>query len=217
MKTNITKLLCTLALLGAAASAPAGPSNPLTLNYSGYFGPTTTLGGTTFSEDTAFSMAATFDAAATPITSGLGFAGFSASSFSIVIGSTTYAASSPADLAVMLADQSGPFEGLYAAGISDASFGHSIFSVYAGATPALDANNPTATVFSGYKGSDRNTGFAIALTDVTGGLVINDLGSGDFTANLTSVPEPSQWAIISCFGVLGLVYVAKRRLAKAAH
>jgi hypothetical protein len=38
------------------------------------------------------------------------------------------------------------------------------------------------------------------------GLVVNDLGSGDFTANLTtsSVREPSQCAAINCFGMLGL-------------
>ena len=53
---------------------------------------------------------------------------------------------------------------------------------------------------------------------MTGGLAINDL-SGDSAASLTvaAVPEPSQWAAISCIGVLGLAYVAKRRLTKAAH
>ena len=214
--TNLTKFVCGFALLGAVANAPAGGDNMLTLNYSGYFGPTTTLGGTVIPDNTAFSFAATFNAAA-PISSETGVALFSASSFSIVIGTTSYTASQPADLAVGLFDPRAV--GAYAAGVYTADGVHNL-TVYSGATPAFQTDNPTATEFSGNVGNVivGLSGLQIALDGVTGGLVINDFGSGVFTANLTtSVPEPSQWAAISCVGVLALVYVAKRRFAKATH
>jgi len=44
----------------------------------------------------------------------------------------------------------------------------------------------------------------------------NSTEVGLFTANLSAVPEPSEWAAIS-FGVLGLIYMAKRRLGRATH
>ena len=218
LKTNLTKFVCGLALLGAVANAPAGGDNMLTLNYSGYFGPTTTLGGTVLPDNTAFSFAATFNAAA-PIPVITGLALFSASSFSIVIGTTSYTASQPADLQVTLGDPR--MSEIYVAGVIPADQSCILWSYYTGATPAFQTDNPTATEFSGNvvnELSSPTVNFQIALDGVAGGLVINDLGSGAFTANLTaSVPEPSQWAAISCFGVLGLAYAAKRRFAKATQ
>ena len=48
-----------------------------------------------------------------------------------------------------------------------------------------------------------------------GDLAVSGLdGSGGWTAALSAVPEPSEWAAIS-FGLLGVVWVAKRRFMPA--
>ena len=217
MKHNITSSLCTLALLGTIANAPAGSDNLLTLNYSGFFGADTKLGGSFVADGTPFSFAATFNAAA-PLEefTDTGLGSFSASSLSFLIDGTAYTGSSPANQIVVLKDPEG--SGHYEAQLSSADLSYYIISRFGSATTDFHAATPTATEFSDFYANDCSGAFQIALDGVTGGLVINDL-SGDSAASLTvaAVPEPSQWAAISCIGVLGLAYVAKRRLTKAAH
>ena len=216
MKHNITSSLCTLALLGTIANAPAGSDNLLTLNYSGFFGAYTKLGGSFVAEGTPFSFAATFNAAAPLEYTDTGLGLFSASSLSFLIDGTAYTGSSPANQIVLLKDPEAI--GHYVAQLSSADLTYYIISRFSGATTDFHAATPTATEFSDFFANDYSGAFQIALDGVTGGLVINDL-SGDSAASLTvaAVPEPSQWAAISCIGVLGLAYVAKRRLTKAAH
>ena len=222
MKTHLTKLVCTLALLATVANAPAYPTpNLMTLHYSGYFGSAegaATLGATTLPDNTAFSFAATFNAA-DPLQSINGLAIFSASSLTFLIAGNSYSASSPASLLVGLVDPA--FNGPYIVGLGAAADPNQyVQSYYSGATPTFHAESPTPTAYSGFMGNDWKENFSIPLVGVEGGLVIKDLSTdlGATSANLTaSVPEPSQWAAISCFGILGLVCVAKRRLTKATR
>ena len=217
-KHNLTSLLCALALLAATASSHAAAL--LTLNYSGTFGSTTTLGGLPFELNTPFSFAATFDPAAPIPDSTPGAAGFFATSFTILINSTTYTATTPSALTVFLADPRYLAPSYYAVGLNTgpAPKPFVLSSFYTGAAPAypaFNANTPTPTLFSDFFLQDVDNGFPIALDGVSGGLVINEL-VGNSAASLSAVPEPSEWAAIS-FAVIGLAYAAKRRLAKAAH
>ena len=217
-KHNLTSLLCALALLAATASSHAA-AIPMTLNYSGTFGTTTTLGGTAFGANTPFSFAATFNSAA-PL-GGLpnGWQKFSATSFTILINSTTYTATTPSALNVLLVDTTSPSG--YLAGLVDTAHGSMMGSTFSGATPTLNADTPAPTVFSDFSNSDLTVDFQIALNGVTGGLAVNDLVNdlvdpAAASLSLSAVPEPSEWTAIS-FAVIGLAYAAKRRLTKAAH
>ena len=218
-KHNLTSLLCALALLAATASHAAAL---LTLNYSGTFGTGTTLGVTALADNTPFSFAATFDPTA-PIPDSIpGAAGFFATSFTILINSTTYTATTPSALTVFLADPRYLAPSYYAVGLNTGPapkpFVLSSFCTGAApAYPAFNANTPTPTLFSDFFLQDVDNGFPIALNDVPGGLVVNDLvGPAAASLSLSAVPEPSEWTAIS-FAVLGLAYAAKRRLTKAAH
>lgn len=214
-KHNLTSLLCALALLAATASSHAAAL--LTLNYSGTFGPTTTLGGSPFGVGTTtpFSFAATFNPAA-PVSSVPGYAAFTASSFTILIKGTTYTATTPSALTVLLADPRAfpPPTSLYVVALNTGKPTFVLSSFFTGAAPTFYADTPTPTVFSGFDNQQLDEGFQIALDGVFGGLVINDL-VGTSAATLSAVPEPSEWAAIS-FTVIGLAYAAKRRLTKAS-
>ena len=217
MKTHLTKLLCTLALLGAVANTPAyQPPDPMTLNYSGYFGAESRLDGAFIAEGTPFSITATFNPAAPLPDSSPGMGMFSASTLSFLISGNTYAASSPAGQTILLGDPEG--YGHYEVGLFKSDLSSYTLAHCTATTTEFHALSPTATVFSDFFANGYSGGYYIQLVGVEGGLLINDL-SGDSTASLTtaSVPEPSQWAAISCFGILGLVYVAKRRLTKATR
>ena len=214
-KHNLTSLLCALALLAATASSHAA-AIPMTLNYSGTFGTTTTLGGTAFGANTPFSFAATFDPDAPLGGLPTGWQQFTATSFTILINSTTYTATTPSALNVLLVDTTSPSG--YLAGLVDTAHSSVMGSTFSGATPTLNADKPAPTVFSGSIESTLTADFQIELNGVTGGLAIKDLVGPAAAASLSlsAVPEPSEWTAIS-FAVIGLAYAAKRRLTKAAH
>ncbi|MEI7808827.1 MAG: PEP-CTERM sorting domain-containing protein [Verrucomicrobiota bacterium] len=217
MKNTLLKLLCTLALLGAVASASAGSSNPMTLNYSGYFSSNSKLGlGDSFGVDTAFTLTASFDAA-NPYQYIIdadygGYGHFEASSFSFLINGTTYAGSTPSALTIVLEDKLFDGGGNYEVGIL--TDGGGFISGFGAATQdfnfqADNFKDLTATTFSGFAGTGwLNQTLNIYLDGVEGSLKIRNLSTapGDFTASLTSdtasVPEPSQ--IVSLLALSGL-------------
>ena len=203
MKNTLLKLTCTLALLGAVASASA---SQMTLNYSGYFGANSWLGADKINDNAAFTLTATFDAAPDPGAGGTAW--FNATSLSILIGGTTYTGSRPGDLQIQLQDLTENSSYVVTLFTGD---GPLMNSQYTGATPAFFADNPTATVFSGNDNNNFGNRSTFALDELasleTGYfLEINDIGTGTFTASLTSdtasVPEPSQ--IVSLLALSGL-------------
>jgi hypothetical protein len=196
---KVTSLLL-IASLELATTAPAALMN---LNYSGSFGPNTTLGGTALGTETPFSIVATFDSA-----SGIdpspspGVAVFAASSFTIVLNGQTYTASPSLSLNVLLLDPTSHYNpNNYEAGFYAGDLSAGFNSFYTTAIPTFSALSPTPTVMSGWY-ENNVTPYTIALEGVTGGLAINDVGTSPFTAEISSVPEPVNVAL----GVFGVVF-----------
>jgi len=209
MKLNI--LLLT-ASLGLAVSAPAAL---YTLNYTGSFGPTTTLGGTPLGgTSTPFSLHAMFNSA-DAVFSFPGIAIYPTTSFSIFLqGHGTYTAAPATALNVLLEDPR--ILGYYVAGITDSGDTTGFTSFYLGALPAFSADAPTASVLVGLNHNNIDGHLTIALDGGAGNLVVNDLGGGPFTAEIAVVPEPGQWAMmgVTLLGAGG--FVVRQRRAKAA-
>jgi len=208
MRHKFIKVICGLILLGSTLTSSAS-ADPLMLNFSGYFGPNSTLGGAAFSQDTAFSLTATFIPDSS-VSLGLGVAGFSVTSYSVVINGTAYTGSPSVDLFVALADPRG--FGVYAVGLVNSALDHDVDALYAGATPDFLAENPTLTKFTSFVSTHGSGDFRIPLDGVTGGLVINDAGAGDFAASITTIPEPSTFALL---GLGALSFAAYRRKCAA--
>jgi hypothetical protein len=183
--------IATLALLFAAAASDRAEAGSLIENFSGAFGPTTTLGGTALGSDTNFSFQATFDPTAGTVVEG-GVATFAAS-LSINIAGHGTLTSAPGAVWVVLTDPS--FSGLpgdYGVGLSTSTAGFFFGAEFASASPAFTVETVAPTDFSSYVKYVSNVPLTIELT--TGGsLVINDNGTTPATASLTSaaVPEPS--------------------------
>lgn len=200
--------LNTLLLTASLGLAVPAPATMMYLNYTGSFGPTTTLGGVPLGAETPFSIKAGFDSAANifpdPNATGVGF--FSATSFSISLLNATYTAAPAPTLNVGLGNPVVPM-GSYAAGIQDT--GDSGFlSLFSAATPAFSASAPTPSILSGFKTTLDliQAPLIIALDGGAGNLDIKDFGrTSPFTAELTAVPEPGQWAMmgVTLCGVAG--------------
>ena len=207
---KLIKVICGLAMLGSMLTTSAR-ADLMTLNYSGYFGPTSTLGGTAFGVDTAFSLTGIFNTDSL-VSFGTGLSSFTLDSFSMVINGTGYTGSPSAGLFVGLADPR--FSGCYAVGLGTSDLNRSIGSQYSTSTPAFLADSPTSIVFSDYTETNDTGNFQIALTGVDGGLVVNDEGAQNFTASITpaAVPEPSTFALIG-LGVIGLAAYRRKRAA----
>jgi hypothetical protein len=99
-------VIASLALMFAAAASNRAEAGSLIENFSGAFGPTTTLGGTTLGSDTKFSFQATFDPASGTIVRG-GVATFATSLSINIAGHGTYT-SAPGAVSVVLTDPSFP-------------------------------------------------------------------------------------------------------------
>ena len=196
---------CLLILTASLGLAAAAPASMVTLNMSGSFGPTSTLGGTAFGVATPFTFHATFHSTTdTYAKHGLGI--FPTTSFSIVLPSGTYTAGAGAGLKAFLLD---PTLLAYSAGLVSADRNYGFYSSFWIARPAFSADAPTPAVLSGYIGNNYSLPFTIALDGGAGNLVVNALGSGPFTAEITAVvPEPDCWAMmgLTLVGVAGYGY-----------
>ena len=202
-------LLILIASLGLAAAAPA---SMLTLNYSGSFGPTTTLDGTPLGAETPFSLHATFDST-TETTGWTGQGVFPISSFSILLPSGTYTAAPAADLNVYLGD---PASVGYFAGLLNGSWDRGFITYFNSATPDFSASLPTPSLLVGPLGQNYIPPYTIVLDGGAGSLEINDLGSSPFAAAIATVPEPASWAMmgLTFCGVAGYGY-RRYRAARA--
>jgi len=85
-------------------------------------------------------------------------------------------------------------------------------------TPAFSSDVPTPSIFGAAMLSNYDPPYTFALDGGVGNLVVNDLGSAPFTAEITAaVPEPGQWAMmgLTFCGVAGYGY-RRFRANKAA-
>jgi hypothetical protein len=200
----------------AAIAASQAQAGTLTENFSGSFGPTTTLGGVALGTDTAFTFHAAFDTT-TGISFGQGIELFPVTSFTIdIAGQGTFTGIPNADLNVALIDPTfGAFGNAYAVGIFDHTLDFGFEGIFSTATPGFSVTAPTPSVFSGFERSISGPNYNIPLVGVTGGLVFNGLGSAIPTVSLTgSVPEPSSLVLGSLAALGGLGVRARRRRAK---
>jgi hypothetical protein len=205
MKPNV---LILMASLGLATAAPAGT---LTLHMTGYFGPATTLDGVPLGANTPYDLHALFDSTAAigPESSSL----FPITSLSITVGDTPYTALPVPSLKVHLLT----FVGAYAVGLHDPVVNAGFYGMFDGAEPAFSVSAPTPSVLTDPIWSLVWPGLAISLADGAGDLVVNDVTwypetDFPFTAELTAVPEPGQWAMmgVTLLGASGLMLRQRR-------
>lgn len=212
---------------------------PIMLTFSGHLGGSesgsgvsnaTTLGGVPLTQNTAFTFNAWFDTT-TGFTSPYGDDLYPMTSFTMLIGETTYTGIPSANLNVMLSDPSvtGGWGWGYGVGIADANGSgdwynadthpNAIMYGYTVATPSLDTSAPTPTDFSSPHFFAYSTVINIPLVGVTGGLQLNDGANGyavvypqyDNTVTAALIPEPASMAL---FGLLGGAILLRRRLRK---
>ena len=204
------KLLTAVTVFTALATAHAD-ATPLTLNYSGVFAGSSTVGGSLILNGTPFSFEAVFDSTTDALLDpGVG-------SFDAVvtfhIGAATYTSDPAGDVSVQLTDPTGNLQGFSAAGLGNAAGTPGFLGVFQTTTPAFDADAPVPTVFSGFAGPNFTLPFVVPLLGVPGGLVINDLVSLGETAEITAapaVPEPTSLLLFGS-GALGVLARMRRR------
>ena len=196
-------LVTTIGLMTlASVRAEAGT---LTLNFSGEFGPTTTLGGTALGADTAFSFQATFDTT-TGIAKGTGIEIFPTVVTFDITGIGTFTSVPGTDVYVGLADPTSNTAKAYETVLTNQALTQDFGAAYNTATPSITAANPAPTTFSGLHASGGFLHLSIALQGGAGDLVVNDLASAGSTATLTSaaVPEPASLTLLG----LGMAVIA---------
>ncbi len=185
------KRLCVIAtafVLLTLASGSVGAST-LTLNFSGVFDPTTTLGGTALGADTSFSYNAIFDTT-TGIPVATGNEMFPTVATVNIAGFGTFTSAPGDDLYVGLSDPSSG-NNYYETVLSNHAVTSTFGSAYTTATPPITAADPIPTTFSGFFVSGGKLPFTITLAGGAGDLVVNGLTAAPTTASLTAVPEPS--------------------------
>jgi hypothetical protein len=200
--------IASLALIFAAAASNRAEASSLTENFSGAFGPTTTLGGTALGSDTSFRFQATFD----PTTGTVvrpGVATFATSLSINIAGHGTYT-SAPGAVDVVLTDPSFPgLPGNYAVGLSTSTAGAFFGAAFASASPAFTVETVAPTVFARYLEYVTDLPLTIELTS-GGSLVINANGTAAAAASLTSAAVPEPAAMIVAAEAVLLLGVASR-------
>jgi hypothetical protein len=208
-----------LASTFVAASSNRVEAGGLVENFSGYFGATTTLDGTALGgSETAFTFTAPFDpSAGTVLTTGV--AVFPTTATITIAGHGSFTASTN----VILADPSYAGAGIYGVGLSDSTASALFGGIFAAALPAFTVESPVPTTFATFSEySNAAVGdlpFTLSLNG-GGALVINDSGTTDATASITTavggpVPEPSALIAASQAVLLvGLVLRLRRRRKK---
>jgi hypothetical protein len=200
------------ALLGLFTMASAqADAAMLMLNFSGEFGPTTTLGGTALGADTAFTFAATFDTT-TGISKGTGVEIFPTVATFNISGFGTFTSVAGADVYVGLADPTSNSAKVYEAVLTNGAITHDFGAAYSTATPPITAANPAPTVFSGLFSSGGFLNLTIPLQGGAGDLVVKDLAAAGEIATITAatVPEPASLTL-SAMGLALVGFVAWRR------
>ena len=201
-------------LMFAAAASNRAEAGSLIENFSGAFGPTTTLGGSALGSDTNFRFQATFDPNAGTVVE-RGVATFAASLSINIAGHGTFN-SAPGAVWVVLTDPS--FLGLpgnYGVGLSTSTAGFFVGAEFAAASPAFTVETVAPTDFSSYVKYVTNVPLTVELTS-GGSLMINDHGTTPATASLTSAAVPEPAALIMAAQAVLLLGVALRLCRRRA-
>jgi hypothetical protein len=202
------RVIASLTLMFAAAASDRAEAGSLIENFSGAFGPTTTLGGTALGSDTNFSFQAAFDPTAGTIVRG-GVATCATSLSINIAGHGTYT-SAPGAVSVVLTDPSFPgLPGNYGVGLSTSTAGFFFGAEFASASPAFTVETVSPTAFSSYHAYLTHLPLTIELTS-GGSLVIYDNGTTPATATLTSAAVPEPAALILAAEAALMVGVALR-------
>lgn len=189
-----------LALVAASAACAEARADLLTLVATGSFGPTSTLDGIPFGDETPYSFRAVFDADhdRNP-KAGEGAGYFLVTVFSLSItGHGEFTGIPNNDLNVALLDPTYHLH-INAAGLLTSLGDPFLLDSYAAVDPAFDPHQPTPTVFESYLTTLSGGAYVIPLAG-GGELAIKDAGSRPRTAQLVAVPEPAAlwlagWAV----------------------
>ena len=215
MNHSLTPLrLAALAALALTTTATQA-SVFLTEHISGSFDAVSSFGGTAFGSDRPFTLSATFDASA-GVPEATGVALFPTTGFTLDLPGIGTFTGNPADVNVVLGDSSGLFfDGIPVAGMFFVNHGSgAAYPAFSTTTPTLDVTAPAPTVFSGNIGSFAFS-VSLPLTGVPGGLVVHG-ASGAFSASITAVPEPAEYAAVAglALGVFALVRRSRQAAAQ---
>ena len=186
------RLLAVIAFFATFVATQAGAAS-LSLGYSGVFSADSTLGGVAFGADTPFTFQATFDST-TDTDPGDGIGLFDAVVTFSIQGFGSFTTDPAGDVNVVLADITSGLPA-YAAGLVTADQSWGFFRLFFAVTPAIDADVPGPSRFSGIVTTAVGVPFVIPLSLGRGDLVINDFVSLGETAEITlttttPVPEP---------------------------
>lgn len=203
-------VFCALLVLHvmSAASAQAGL---LALDFSGGVGPGSTLNGVLLDVNTGFSFSAVFDPT---MNQGSGFGAFAVTQFTIsIVGHGTYMGVTPSPtLFVAITTSTGDYSVGLIDSPTDPSFG--FYGVFEQATPPVDPEAPTPTVFSELSESNSSS-YTIDLVG-GGSLVINRPVSVS-GASIAAIPEPSTLQLSACASVIGFTVFLRRRNSSRAR
>jgi hypothetical protein len=207
-------VVTSLTLIFAAAASNRAEAGSLIENFSGEFGPTTTLGGTALGSVTNFSFQATFDPTTGTKVEG-GVATFAASLSINIAGHGTFTSAPGAVWAVLTDPSFAGLPGDYGVGLSTSTAGFFLGAEFASASPAVTVETVAPTIFSSYVNYVRNVPLTIELAS-GGSLVINDNGTTPATASLTSAAVPEPTVLIVAAEAVLLVGVALRLVRRSA-
>jgi hypothetical protein len=186
--------------LSAVGASGLSEAADLSLDISGSFAPTTTLGGNALGVATPFAFRAVFDPAHELFhTPGAGI--FAVTQFMITIdGHGTFAGIPNANLNAVVVDPTYHI-GTYAAGLVDLTATSFFLDKYSTVSTPFSPPTPTPTTFVGFIGQEAGIfPYVIPLAGGAGNLAINDFGSSVPSASLVLVPEPSPLLMAGLFG-----------------
>ena len=188
--------------LGSLVAPGRTEAGLLRLNMSGETFPGSEIAGSPFASGTPWSLAAEFDTAS--LTEGSqGLYSAPANSLTVVIGATTYTATAPGSMNVLL----GSAGNIYVPGVEDSS-SNGILPLYSTSSDVnWNAAAPTPTVFGGF--FNISSLYFIMATD-QGSLILAATPSLTLQASITAVPEPSLVSLAIGGAAFGLVALRRR-------
>ena len=200
-------VIVVLVTLGSAQAE----ASLLGLEATGAFGPSSTLGGTAFGADAAYSFGAIFDPTKdrNP-TPGDGAGYFRATQFTITIqGYGTFVGIPNNDLNVALVNPTYHL-GINAAGLVTSRGEPFSLDAYSAVTPPFDPHVPTPATLQGYLGTLSGFPYVVPLAGSAGEVVINDVANTPRTASLVAAPEPSSLVLTGLGGLAFFGYAWRR-------